>query len=84
MWVYPYPENRGGKGKQNHISVDFGRQLIDVYDPEHYSDEIKRECLDIYVNGMDFFAIKKVEKVHYTRVINLVKQVAQVLPDAPE
>lgn len=72
------------QGKQNHICVDCGRQFIDVYDPKGYSDEIKRECLEMYVNGIGFRAIERVKKVHHTTVINGVKQVGNSLPDAPE
>jgi transposase-like protein len=51
-------KNGKKKGKQNHICVDCGRQFIDCYDPpQGYSDEIKRECLKMYVNGMGFRAL---------------------------
>ena len=62
------------KGKQNHLCVDCGRQFIDKYE-EHrgYSDEVKRMCLKMYVNGMGFRAIERVTKVHHTTIItNLV------------
>ena len=72
------------KGLQNHICCDCRRQFIDAYEPKGYTDEIKRECLEMYVNGMGFRAIERVKKVHHTTVINWVKQVGTSLPDAPE
>jgi transposase-like protein len=76
-------KNGKRKGKQNHICVNCGRQFIECYDPpQGYSDEVKRECLLMYTNGMGFRAIERVRKVHHTTVIHWVKQVGQRLPDA--
>jgi len=36
----------------------------------------------MYVNGMGFRGIERVKGVHHTTVINWVKQVGQLLPDA--
>jgi len=77
-------KNGKKQGKQNHICCDCRRQFIDAYEPKGYSDEIKRECLEMYVNGMGFRAIERVKKVHHTTVINWVKQVGNFLPSAPE
>jgi len=71
------------RGKQNHICVDCRRQFIDVYTaPQGYSDEIKAQCLKMYVNGMGFRGIERVTGVHHTTVINWVKRVGERLPDA--
>ncbi len=49
-------------GKQNHICVDCGRQFIDSYQSHQgYAQEVKRECLKMYVNGMGFRAIERVK-----------------------
>lgn len=75
------------RGKQNHICVNCRRQFIDVYTaPRGYSNEIKAQCLKMYVNGMGFRGIERVTGVHHTTVINWVKQVGKQLPDvyAPE
>jgi transposase-like protein len=78
-------KNGKRKGKQNHICVTCGRQFIDRYDPlQGYSDEVKRECLLMYTNGMGFRAIERVKGVHHTTVIHWVKQVGGKLPDAYE
>ena len=77
--------NKNGqkKGKQNYICVGCGRQFIDCYQPHKgYSEEVKRECLKMYVNGMGFRAIERVKGVYHTTRINLVKQVGKLLPSA--
>ena len=76
--------NKNGrkKGKQNHICVDCGRQFIDSYEfSRGYAQEIKQECLKMYVNGMGFRAIERVTGVHNTTVMDWVKQVGVLLPD---
>jgi transposase-like protein len=73
------------KGKQNHICVDCKRQFVDRYEAHKgYSDEVKRECLKLYVNGMGFRAIERVKGVHHTTIITWVKQVGERLPNAYE
>ena len=75
-------KNGKNKGKQNHICVNCSRQFIAQYDEAKYSDEFKRECLKMYVNGMGFRSIERVKGVHHTTVITWVKQVGKLLPDA--
>jgi transposase-like protein len=77
--------NKNGRkaGKQNHICVDCGRQFIDSYQAHQgYAEEIKKECLLMYVNGMGFRAIERIKGVHHTSIINWVKQVGELLPNA--
>lgn len=79
--------NKNGhkKSKQNHICVDCGRQFIDSYQTHRgYSDQLKNECLLMYVNGTGFRAIERVKKIHHTTIINWVKKVGKVLPDCYE
>ena len=77
-------KNGKRSSKQNHICAQCGRQFIDEYDPpKGYSQEFKRECLEMYLNGMGFRAIERVKEVHHTTVIYWVKQLGQQLPDAP-
>jgi transposase-like protein len=77
-------KNGKQRGKQNYICVKCGRQFIDVYEPKGYSQQIKRECLEMYVNGSGFRAIERVKKVHHTTVINWVKDLGNTLPDTPQ
>jgi transposase-like protein len=77
--------NKNGRkaGKQNHICFDCGRQFIDCYEaPQGYSEEVRRECLTMYINGMGFRAIERIKWVHCTSIINWVKQVGKLLPNA--
>ena len=79
--------NKNGhkKGKQNYICVECGRQFIECYQPHKgYSQGVKRECLKMYVNGMGFRAIERIKGVHHTTIINWVKQVGELLPQAYE
>jgi transposase-like protein len=63
-------KNGKRRGKQNHICVDCARQFIVDYTPRQgYSDEVKRECLKMLVNGMGFRAIERVKGVHHTTII---------------
>lgn len=73
------------RGKQNHFCLDCGRQF--VKNPKKhrgYSDEIKKLCLKMYLNGMGFRAIERVTDVHHTTIINWVKQIGELLPDSYE
>lgn len=51
---------------------------------EGYSDDIKQQCLRMYVNGMGFRGIERVTGVHHITVIYGVKQVGEHLSDAYE
>ena len=76
-------KNGRRRGKQNHICVDCGRQFVD--NPRQhrgYSDEVRKRCLKLSVNGMGFRGIERSTGVHHTTVINWVKQVGELLPDA--
>jgi transposase-like protein len=76
-------KNGKQRGKQNYICKACRRQFIETYDPpSDYSDEFKRECLKMYVNGMGFRGIERVKGVHHTTVITWVKQIGDLLPDA--
>ena len=67
------------------LCVDCQRQFLDCYEIQRgYSDELKRECLKMYVNGMGFRAIARVKGVSHVTVINWVKQVGELLPNAYE
>lgn len=77
-------KNGKKKSKQNYICVNCGRQFIDYYDLQGYSEQTKRECLEMYVNGLGFRAIERLKKVHHTTIITWVKKMGNMLPDVPE
>lgn len=77
-------KNGSRKGKQRYICVECQRQFLSVYEPpKGYSDGIKRECIDLYLNGMGLRAIERVKHVHHTTIIYWVKQLGGRLPDTP-
>jgi transposase-like protein len=77
-------KNGHRRGKQNYICVDCEHQFIESYSKRGYNDEIKQQCLTMYVNGIGFRAIERLTGVNHNTVINWVKEVAGKLPDAPE
>ena len=63
-------KNGHRKGKQNHICADCRRQFIDDYQLcQGYSDEVRRDCLKMDVNGMGFRGIERVKGVHHINVL---------------
>ena len=48
------------------------------------TDEIKRECLEIYVNSCGFRVIERVKNVHHTTLIYWVKQIGRLLLENPK
>lgn len=71
------------QGKQNYICVHCSRQFIDSTQRQRgYSEQIRRDCLKMYVNGMGFRAIERVKGVHHTTVMKWVKQVGSLWPNA--
>lgn len=53
-------------GKQNYICRDCRKQFVEFYDLKGYSDDIKRQCLEMYVNGMGFRAIERIKVLSQT------------------
>lgn len=99
MQLNSHPEEWASKRKTRIISaaIAVGSLLIASYQPYRgYSDEVRRECLLMYVNGMGFRGIEReiggrillpptlsrVKGVHHTTVISWVKAVGELLPDA--
>jgi transposase-like protein len=76
--------DRKPRGKQNYICADCGRQFIQYHNPKGYSDEMKRECLEMYVNSSGLRTIERVKKVHHTTIIFWIKQIGRQLPENPE
>ena len=80
--------NKNGmkKEKQNHICGDCRRQFIapEQRSGRSYSDEIRKECFKMYVNGMIFRVIERIKGVHHTTIIHWVKAVGKLLPESYE
>ena len=78
--------NKNGlkRGKQNHICQDCGRQFIEVYSNRGYSEEVKRQCLQFYVEGNGFRRIERLTGVCHNTVINWVRDAGNSLPSEPD
>lgn len=70
-------------GKQNYHCQSCGCQFIESYSRKGYSEEVKRHCLTLYVNGMGFRGIERSTGVNHNTVIGWVKKVGKLLPNAP-
>lgn len=68
--------------KQNYICVSCGRQFLEEYGHRGYSDEVKRLCLKMYVNGMGIRGISRVTSIAHTTILNWIKQSGSRLPDS--
>ena len=77
-------KNGRRKGKQRYICASCQRQFLKSYEPpKGYWDDVKRECLELYLNGMGFRAIERVKHIHHTTIIYWVKELGGRLPDSP-
>jgi IS1 family transposase len=66
------------------ILVAFFEILTDSYEARDYHSQVKKICLEIYLNGMGFRAIERVTGIHHTTIMNWVKESAQGLPEDEE
>ncbi|MBC6480315.1 MAG: IS1 family transposase [Hormoscilla sp. GM7CHS1pb] len=78
--------NKNGhrRGKQNLICKDCRRQFLEHYYPRGYSEDVKKNCLTMYVNGNGFRGIERITGVSHNTQIDWVKQAAKELPSIPE
>ena len=76
-------KNGHRRGKQNYHCKECDRQFIRDYTARGYSKEVKKNCLQMYVNGLGFRAIERVTGVNHNTVIRWVRASAEALPDAP-
>ena len=64
------------RGKQNHICVNCGRQFVE--NPQNhrgYSDEVRKICLKMYLNGMGFRGIE----ICYSKSLKMLKHSIRLL-----
>ena len=76
-------KNGHRRGKQNYICVNCARQFIESYSKRGYSDEIRKQCLTMYVNGVGFRAIERQTGVNHNTIIQWVRIAAKQLSNAP-
>jgi transposase-like protein len=75
-------KNGHRQAKQNYICVTCKRQFLDQYDPLGYSDDVKRLCLKMYVNGMGVRGISRVTEISHVTILNWIKQAGEQWPDS--
>ena len=78
--------NKNGlkRGKQNHVCSDCRRQFIDVYSKRGYPQEVKKQCLHLYLEGNGFRRIERLTGVSHNTVINWVKEAGNSLSTEPD
>ena len=67
--------------KQNYICVECRRQFLNEYEPKGYSDDVKRLCLKMYVNGMGVRGISRVTDIAHTTILNWIAESGELLPE---
>jgi transposase-like protein len=72
------------RGKQNHICSDYDGQFIDVYLERGYSQEVKKPCLHLYLEGNGSRRRERVTGVSNNTVINWVKKLRNSLSTSPD
>ena len=76
-------KNGHRRGKQNYHCKECDRQFINHYTARGYSNEVKKNCLQMYVNGLGFRAIERVTGVNHNTVTPRLRASAEVLPNTP-
>jgi len=71
-------------GKQRFECKDCGRLFRESYEVKGYHSQVKKLCLEMYLNGMGFRAIERVTGIHHTTIINWVKESAERLSEDEE
>ena len=71
-------------GKQRFECKDCGRLFRESYEVKGYHSQVKKICLEMYLNGMGFRGIERVTGIHHTTIMNWVKESAQGLPEDEE
>ena len=73
------------KENAEHICADCRRHIDDYQLYQGYSDQVRRECLKMYVNGMGFWGIERVtSRLAHRARLPIFKAVGNLLPDAYE
>ena len=68
--------------KQNYICVSCKRQFLTQYEPRGYSEDVKRLCLKMYLNGMGVRGISRVTEISHVTILNWIEQSGKRLPDS--
>ncbi|MGL5874770.1 MAG: IS1/IS1595 family N-terminal zinc-binding domain-containing protein [Xenococcaceae cyanobacterium] len=51
-----------------------GRQFLEYYRQQRYSESVKQLCLKMYLKGLKVREIERLTDIHHTTVINWIRQ----------
>jgi transposase-like protein len=67
-------KNGHRKGRQCYKCKQCDRQFLEFYRPWQYSQKIKLECLNLYIEGMGIRAIERLTNIHHTTILSWIRQ----------
>jgi IS1 family transposase/transposase-like protein len=77
-------KNGHQQGKQRFECKDCGRIFRESHELRGYHPQVKKVCLEMYLNGTGFRGIERVTGVHHTTIMKWVKESAESLPEDEE
>ena len=77
-------KNGRRKERQSYKCKQCGRQFLESYRPWRYSDDVRRLCIKMYLNGMGLRGIERVTEIHHTTVMNWIREAGHHSLDAPQ
>ena len=72
------------QGRQNYVCKHCHRRFLESCHRRGYSDEVKQQCLKMYLNGLGIRAIGRVMDISHVTILNWIKSASASLPDSPE
>lgn len=69
------------KDKQRYHCKQCGRYFQSSYEQQGYSNDVKKICLKMYLNGMGFRGIERITGIHHTTIMNWVAESGEKLPE---
>jgi transposase-like protein/AcrR family transcriptional regulator len=68
-------------GKQRYLCRDCRKQFPEQYTPQGYPEEVKRQCLDLYQQGMGFREIERETGISHNTIIHWAKEMKTSVQD---
>ena len=69
------------RDKQRYHCKKCGRYFQSSYEEQGYSNDVKKICLKMYLNGMGFRGIERITGIHHTTIMNWVAESGEELPE---
>jgi insertion element IS1 protein InsB len=67
-------KNGHRKDRQCYRCKQCDRQFLEFYRPWQYSERIKLQCLDLYIDGIGVRAIERLTNIHHTTILGWIRQ----------